>query len=58
MNSKKEMLERIYPLFPFLEGSSEEVKNELLKHGAIARIPKGEFIFYEGDECRNLALIL
>ncbi len=58
MDNKRDMLERIYPVFPFLNGASEEVKNELLKHAAIARIPKDEFIFFEGDECRNLALIL
>ncbi len=52
------MLDKIFDAFPLLKDSEPEVTEEIQKHAMIARIPKGEVVFFEGDECRNLALIL
>ncbi|MEW6600461.1 MAG: Crp/Fnr family transcriptional regulator, partial [Nitrospirota bacterium] len=52
------VFEKILNAFPFLQNADKEVRELVLKHAVIARIPRGEFIFFEGDECRQLALIL
>ena len=52
------MLEKIFIAFPLLRESGQKVREEILKHTLIMRIPKGEYVFLEGDECKHLALIL
>lgn len=51
-------LEKICQVFPFLKDAEAEVRERLLSHAIIMRIPKGKIIFLEGDECRQLALII
>jgi len=51
-------LEKICQTFPFLKDAEAEVRKQLLSHAVITRIPKGKIIFLEGDECRQLALIM
>jgi CRP/FNR family transcriptional regulator len=58
MDNKMDLLDKLCPAFPFLKDAPEEVRKELLDHAALARIPKGEFIFFEEDECKHLALML
>lgn len=58
MDDSSSVFEKILKAFPFLQKADNEVRERLLKHALIARIPRGEFIFFEGDECRQLALIL
>ncbi len=42
----------------FLKSSNDNVKNKILRHGAISKISKGTIIFDEGAECNTLAVIL
>ena len=58
MNEKNPMLEKICDAFPFLRDAGNDVREEVTAHAQIARIPKGTFIFFEGDECKQLALVL
>lgn len=51
-------LERICQAFPFLKGAEAEIRKQFLSHALIMRLPKGKIIFLEGDECRQLALIM
>lgn len=53
-----DMLEKIFQAFPSLESSEIEVRNEILRHAMIARMPTDKIVFSEGDECSHLALIL
>ena len=58
MREEKHLLDRIFSAFPFIETSGEEVRHQIIKHGANVKIPKGKIIFLEGDDCKQLALIL
>ncbi len=58
MNDKNAVFEKICLAFPFLKDAGKDVRDEVLKYSEVARIPKGTFIFFEGDECKQLALIL
>ncbi len=58
MNDKEIILEKIFKAFPTLQDSEIKVKEEIQKHAMIALIPKGEVVFFEGAECKNLALLL
>ena len=58
MNDKNAVFEKICLAFPFLKDAGKDVRDEVLKHAQVTRIPKGTFIFFEGDECKHLALIL
>ena len=58
MNDSNAVLEKIITAFPFLHDSADEVRDQLLQHVSIAAIPRGKIIFFEGDECKQLALIL
>lgn len=58
MNDKSEMLKKVSNTFPFLKDADDGVRNQVMTHAFLARIPKGKVIFLEGDECRHLALIL
>lgn len=58
MNERSHVFEKISGAFPFLRGADTEIRNQILAHAVIARIPKGKIIFLEGDECSQLALIL
>lgn len=44
--------------FPFFKAAGPEVRQELLQHAAVQRVPAGEFICWEGDSCNHLALVL
>ena len=52
MDDKKNVLEKIDAAFFFLRDSGEDIREEIVRHAQIVHIPKGEFIFFEGDECR------
>ncbi len=52
------MLDKILEAFPLLKSSEKIVMEEIRKHAVIASIPKGQVVFFEGDECKNMALIL
>ena len=58
MSDKNTDLLRITDAFDFLRDTSDEVKEELVRHARIVSIPKGELIFVEGDECTQMGLIL
>ncbi len=58
MNDNKIILEKVFEAFPTFQDSERKVREEIQKHAVIARIPKGQVVFFEGDECKNLALIL
>ena len=58
MSDKNTDLLRITDAFDFLRDTSDEVKEELVRHARIVSIPRGEFIFLEGDECTQIGLIL
>jgi CRP/FNR family transcriptional regulator len=51
-------METITGTFNFLRNAGSDVKQEVTAHASIAQIPRGSFIFIEGDECKNIALIL
>ncbi|MEN8264929.1 MAG: Crp/Fnr family transcriptional regulator [Nitrospirota bacterium] len=58
MGEKNSTLEKICDAFPFLRDAGKDVREDVTAHAQIARIPKGTFIFFEGDECKQLALVL
>ena len=58
MTTKEKELDRFFQTFPFLLDADEEIKNQVLDHAIVTPIPKGNIIFYEGDECRQMAFIL
>ncbi len=58
MATKEKEVDRFFQTFPFLLGANEEIKNKVLDHATVAAIPKGNIIFNEGDECRQMAFIL
>lgn len=58
MVEKDRELERLFQAFAFLRDSDEEIRDELERHIVMTKIPGGEFIFIEGDECKQLALVL
>jgi CRP/FNR family transcriptional regulator len=58
MITKNPELTNLLDAFPFLKDSDKEIREQMLTHVSIAKIPKGNCIFLEGDECRNFALIL
>jgi CRP/FNR family transcriptional regulator len=51
-------LRRLMEAFPFFEKADEALKREIVEHASFVRIPAGEYIFFEGDECSQLALII
>ena len=58
IDDKKNIFDSLSNAFPFLRDSDEGLKKEVVTKASIVRIPKGTFIFFEGDECTNLALII
>jgi CRP/FNR family transcriptional regulator len=58
MKGKNSVLEKVAGTFNFLNNAGSDVKQEVIAHASIAQIPMGSFIFIEGDECKNIALIL
>lgn len=53
-----ETVERIARVYPFLKTAGKEIRDQLAAHTILVNIPKGKIIFLEGDECKQLALIL
>ena len=51
-------MDRFFQIFPFLLDADEEIKDQLLEHVTVVNIQKGDTIFYEGDECKQMAFIL
>jgi len=51
-------LTKLIHLFPFLGNANREMMEEMVKHFSIVRIPKGNCLFLEGDECKDFPLIL
>ncbi|MBI5055858.1 MAG: Crp/Fnr family transcriptional regulator [Nitrospirae bacterium] len=58
MDDSISVLERISGAFPFLRDADAEIKKQITEHALVVRIPKGKFVFLEGDECKQLALVL
>jgi CRP/FNR family transcriptional regulator len=58
MKDKNPVLGKIAGTFNFLNNVGTAVKQEVSAHASIAQIPRGSFILIEGDECKNIALIL
>ncbi|MBI4849487.1 MAG: Crp/Fnr family transcriptional regulator [Nitrospirae bacterium] len=58
MDDNTSVLEKISGAFPFLRGADAEIKKQITEHAIVMRIPKGKFVFLEGDECKQLALVL
>jgi CRP/FNR family transcriptional regulator len=44
--------------FPFLKNASQEIKQQLLQYARLKQIPAGVSIYWEGDSCTHLALVL
>lgn len=51
-------LTNLLEAFPFLKDAGAEIREQMLKHVSIIKIPNANCIFIEGDECRNFALVL
>jgi len=58
MTTKEKELDRFFQSFPFLLDADEEIKNKVLDNATVTTIPKGNIIFNEGDECKQMAFIL
>ena len=58
MTEKTDTLNRIFQVFPLLKDSEKIIQQELLEHTINMRMPKGEIVFIEGDECKHIALLL
>jgi len=44
--------------FPFLATAPQEVKTLFSRHVSFGQLPAGEYVCWEGDECRQLAIVL
>ncbi len=42
----------------FLKSANKDIKDKILRHGALAKISKGTIVFDEGSECTTLAVVL
>ncbi len=58
MPTKEKELDSFYQTFSFLLDADKEIKDQVLNHVTVAPIQKGNIIFNEGDECRQMAFIL
>jgi CRP/FNR family transcriptional regulator len=58
MPTKEKEIDRFFQIFPFLLDTDEDIRDQVLAHVKVAAIPKGDIIFHEGDECRQMAFIL
>jgi CRP/FNR family transcriptional regulator len=58
MTTKEKELDRFFQTFPFLLDADEEIKDKVLEHLIVTTIQKGNIIFNEGDECKQMAFIL
>ncbi len=43
---------------PFLGLANNDMKQKIIQHGSLAKVPKGTVIFDEGSECNTLAVII
>jgi CRP/FNR family transcriptional regulator len=53
-----EAFSRLIEAFPFLGKGDEALRREIMENASIVRIPQGEYIFFEGDKCIQLALVI
>lgn len=44
--------------FPFLAAANREVKTQFARHVSFGQLPAGQYVCWEGDECRQLAIVL
>lgn len=51
-------LDEIEAHFPFLMQASAAVRSEVQRRTHVQRLPAGTTLFWEGDECSHLALVL
>ena len=58
MNDNRELRERVFGLFPFLEQAGQEVQAELFIHGNLAKLPADQLICLEADKCSCIPLVL
>ena len=57
-NNTNSILDDIFQTFPALKNAGHQVRAEILEHATTVNLPKGEMILLEGDECKNMGLIL
>ncbi len=50
-------VERLCQTFQFFHHEGKEIIDQIISSALVQRIPKGEFILLEGDECFHLTLI-
>lgn len=48
----------IQTYFAFLQGGGRQVEAELRRHVVVTQLPAGAFVFWEGDTCAQLAIVL
>ena len=48
----------IQTYFAFLKGGGRQVEDELQQHVVVTHLPAGAFVFWEGDRCAQLAIVL
>jgi CRP/FNR family transcriptional regulator len=58
IDDKKNVFDNLSNAFPFLRDSDEGLQKEVATKASSVHISKGTFIFFEGDECTSLALII
>lgn len=58
MITKDPELTNLLQMFPFLNDADQEFRGQMEKHFSIVKVPKGNCLFLEGDECHNFPLIL
>lgn len=58
MIAKDPELTNLLKTFPFLKDGDDEIREQMQEHASIVKIPKGNCIFLEGDECKHFALVL
>jgi CRP/FNR family transcriptional regulator len=51
-------LTNLIQMFPFLKDAGKELREQMVKHFTIVKVPKGNCLFLEGDECSSFPLIL
>ena len=51
-------LDKLLSSFPFLKNGDETLKREIVENATLVKIPAGEYIFFEGDKCSQLALVI
>ena len=58
MKNNERILVDLFQKFPDLKGADEKACSEIVEQAAVVDLPGGELLMLEGDECRNMGLIL